>query len=143
MTGHILIVLDTIFNRLKFPFIAPRHLFLPGQPAKFLLVPSSFRAFLASSSLLAEDLTWHVACLLCPHPTREFPAFENLLLPMPAIPLNSMNSWGGGSGWRECRWHFGVVAITTATCSNTLCDIGRLQGSNVWMLGELMNIDET
>lgn len=91
MTGHILIILDTIFNRLKFPFIAPRDLFLPGQPAKFLLVPSSFRAFLASSSLLAEDLTWHVACLSCPHPTHEFPAFEHLLLPMPAIPLNS---WG-------------------------------------------------
>ena len=91
MTGHILIILDTIFNRLKFPFIAPRVFFLPGQPAKFLLVPSSFRAFLASSSLLAEDLTWHVACLVCAHPTHEFPAFEHLLLPMPAIPLNS---WG-------------------------------------------------
>lgn len=83
--------LDTIFNRLTFPFVAPRGFFLPGQPAKFLLVPSSFWAFLASSSLLAEDLTWHVACLLCPHRTHEFPAFEHLLLPMPAIPLNS---WG-------------------------------------------------
>ena len=75
----------------NFPLLPPAFFFLPGQPAKFLLVPSSFRAFLASSSLLAEDLTWHVACLLCPHPTHEFPAFEHLLLPMPAI---HSNSWG-------------------------------------------------
>ena len=98
---------DTIFNMFTFPFIAPHNLLLPGQPAKFLLVPSSFWAFLASSSLLATRFDM-ACCHTC----------------APWI----IGVWG--SWWRECRWHFRVVAIATTTCSNALCDIGRLQGSS-------------
>ena len=98
------------------------------------------------------ELSWHQAASWQKIWHGMLHAFYVPTQPMSSQPLNIFFCpclpylWivgGWGSGWRECRWHFGVVAITTATCSNTLCDIGRLQGSNVWMLGELMKIDET
>ena len=142
MTGHILKILDTIFNRLKFPFIAPRvFFFYQVSRQSFFWYRPVFE--LSWHQAASWQKIWHgmLHAFYVPPPNPMSSQPLNIFF-CPCLPyIRIVGGWG--SGWRECRWHFRVVAITTTTCSNTLCDIGRLQGSNVWMLGELMKIDET
>lgn len=137
MTGHILIQYSIGSH---FPLLPPAVFFYQVSRQSFFWYRPVF------------ELSWHQAASWQKIWHGMLHAFYVPTEPMSSQPLNIFFCpclpylWivgGWGSGWRECRWHFGVVAITTATCSNTLCDIGRLQGSNVWMLGELMKIDET
>lgn len=129
MTAHILIILDTIFNNISL-YCSPQFVSIRSA-GKVSFGTVQFSSFLGIKQ--PPGRRFDMACCM-PFMSPPMNIFFCPCLPY----LWIVGGWG--SGWRECRWHFGVVAITTATCSNTLCDIGRLQGSNLRMLGELMKL---